>query len=558
MTRTQSENLTFLAAIEAWTGERRRESSLMPNDLCEMDSIDRLLAFKQDDIFAAVAHLKAFPKQSAAPFVRQIIKWCCDNPRGYCNLSVPRLAKLLNRSERHIHDCLADLEKAQLISSERRAGEPTLYWPVISRAFASNNFPLSWFIDHFSPPKQKRGRPRVDGNVVHAFEDQPKNPCTPVQGFSEKPLHEQGKTPANRNRESVAQQGETASYSTSYSTDGDGGLREGRADFASPASRPSRSSAGRSSSLREKGLKQEAEKAEILPAFINRQLLDKLAIGCASWHADQIPFDHRQARDLAASALVALTDIGEQFHEGGFRLAVARVAEMAGRGETPFGAAPYFRKALLSEARRLEVAADCARHETEASAFQAAAKTQNELATHARIQERRVEANDKACAEAERKAAKQAAKGPRPLTTAELCEVVATRLRDCDAKHEAILCGMRLALNHFAGRLQWGRMGREDWLFQICVELHRFADYRLKDLTREVANWAIREPEIPSPTAVLDRAFSIDREFDEAEERDEAEAAHEDDEEEFFGPLERSGAHNFAQSGIEMSGEFVE
>lgn len=67
------------------------------NEIASMDSIDRLIAFRQDDIISAISYLKAYPKAPVAPVLRQIIKWLCDNPRGYCNLSVPRLAKLLGR-----------------------------------------------------------------------------------------------------------------------------------------------------------------------------------------------------------------------------------------------------------------------------------------------------------------------------------------------------------------------------------------------------------------------------------------------------------------------------
>jgi hypothetical protein len=395
--KDQSEQRAIiLAAIERWTRDRRKGGELMPDEIADLGSGERLVVFKHDDIAAARAYLAAFPNESAKPFVRQLIKWLCDNGRdGYCTLSVPRIAALLGRSDRTIRECLDELVACSLIREQPVSGKATRYWPVICRTFVDNLVPSMWFLDW--APERPRGRPRKTGNVIHAFEAHDndvnidrKTPAHSVQGFS----GETEKTPANCFSESVGQQGENACH---YPDDDDD-RREEEAEFAQgqiPAGRRRRLEMD--SEGEAEGLGREGEQAPIaLPRFITSRLVGELREACQMFPQEgPVPMRIEDARRLAADAIEGCSPATAEYHKDAFRSVLAKMRIGAGTGTSGrAGACRYFLKAVANEAVRIHSERTEAAARLEAATHRIAVESERELQTHAAIQGKRIDAFD--------------------------------------------------------------------------------------------------------------------------------------------------------------------
>lgn len=151
----------FGALIAAWCEERRLADALSRREIANLDSFGRLLA-QQHSLIDNYGHYFATAERAdVALGVLLLVTLLCDNPKGCCTLSIPRIAQFYSRSERAISEAIARLETAKVIFVKRSHHKSSSYWPVINRGLGGQKIPPLWFVDARSPPRAN-GRPRVD------------------------------------------------------------------------------------------------------------------------------------------------------------------------------------------------------------------------------------------------------------------------------------------------------------------------------------------------------------------------------------------------------------
>ncbi len=493
----------FQEAIDRWVADHRNKWAIMPNEIAHMGSIERLLAFKQDDIFFAAAYLREHPKADAAPFVRQVIKWCCDLGNGHCTLSEPRLARLFSRNQSTISDCLNRLVDDQLVMRERVSGKETRYWPVMSRSFLENSFPLTWFLDHWAPPT-RRGRPRKDGNVIHAFDktgrdalpgnpaDISENPGGHAPGVLEKPQGENEKTPGDDFAEFVAQQGETPCDSTKESTGGGGGddsavradARAGRSSTsASPveqeAEHAARSATGRqrpAKTDRRKGL---GEGSPDLPPYVTLRDREVLRAAYEEWSTNGRAVSQDEADYVLAQAIRSCVEcaISETLIRQVLGETIASGFGKRGKGDIQAGFPNWLAKALRRNARTALAAEEI----NEQRRLQGIATAAHNGESDRRRYNQRGDLFEAHAARRDRH------RQLNPLTVEEICDTAQDYWPDWDDNNDRVLYGfVAPVLRHYVNDPSFLRASRVDWAATCCGYLRDLSDDELDELALEM------------------------------------------------------------------------
>ena len=178
-------------------------------DLCALDPGRRLVVLNRARLEEQAILLRKYPRLSAKFAVLEIVKQLSDvfsDRGGECSLSIERIVEFCGCKERHIRQCIEELELDGLIEVIEVRGRPSRIRPIISETAALAGHPL-WQFNYFSPPKEpaKPGRkPKVAVDETYATNNTQARGCTPNSNtqapgctpISEIPWHEDANTPA--------------------------------------------------------------------------------------------------------------------------------------------------------------------------------------------------------------------------------------------------------------------------------------------------------------------------------------------------------------------------
>ena len=195
----------FAAFITQWIEKRRLDSALSREEIGALDALGRLLAQRHSLIDNLGHYFATTPRADVATGILVLITFLADNNRGSCTLSIPRMARFFNRSERAISEAIARLEQAEVLFVERLHHQSSSYWPVVHRGFGNQQTPLMWFVEARAPSAKPRGRPMArktpepdDGGFPENPRTQAQKPPNPASGNTTKDTTEEKRVDAQR------------------------------------------------------------------------------------------------------------------------------------------------------------------------------------------------------------------------------------------------------------------------------------------------------------------------------------------------------------------------
>jgi hypothetical protein len=524
-------NQIFEREIVRWVTHRRSEDELTREELAELGGPGRLMAYQSDDLDFARAYLAENPKASAAPFLRQLIKWLSDVGRGYCDMSQKRMAELLGRSERHIRECLAELTAAGYIRQRERISKSTEYWPVICRAFGDHRIPILAFVDHWSRKPRANGRPRVDHNVIFAFDggapcrgegvasaEINETPGTPVPGVYENPRNEIRKPPANLFREMAENSRETRTTTLTYFTDVVEDLSVSLPKFAEEriSDRKRTHIEGNKPSAVKARMASQSTTGETLPVFVMSSDVETLRRAWTGWAPGGREITTDKAADLLASICASCDNLNTVLP-----LALAEtlgiLTAKAGTGHQQDGFSAYFAKTLRGAAQARSE--DAASAEARVAAAEAAAKSHADA--DAEIAVRRKEAFGASVeSNAANKTSRERAEQLNPFEAESVCDLAIERLhadfgRERSTKNvEAINLVILPIMQERSDSKTYRYEQRVDYVCELSKYIASFDANMRKSLLKELEynEWGVRElPTRSQFVAAVDRVIDAHR-----------------------------------------------
>lgn len=211
----------FLAEIGNFCAERRREDALSREQLGELDAFHRFWALRRSLLDNMVLLCRTVRQADVLPALLLLITYFADNNSGACTVSLARLARVLDRSERRTKAALARLVEMGMVLVEERPGHTSLVTPWVRQKYWSDGDHITWWLDAHAPVSRPRGRPyrQTPHDTQHPgfLKNQGRRTSSlsadthdaMSRGFSEKPMTPVGQThDAGRHTTSTVEFGE--------------------------------------------------------------------------------------------------------------------------------------------------------------------------------------------------------------------------------------------------------------------------------------------------------------------------------------------------------------
>jgi hypothetical protein len=191
--------------ITLFIGDKRLADAMEREAIAQLEGAQRFFALGKSLIPNAIRWAKLNPQMSAALPLLIIITHLADNNDGCCWLTIPRMAQLLERSERSIRSCLLALERDGLLHIERSEGLPSRYWPSVPTCLTQIGVSALDFVNALS---SRPGGARKEHAAPGAVQLEPDHPGRPLPGSTPEggrtePRKVDAPTPEGEHRHSI-------------------------------------------------------------------------------------------------------------------------------------------------------------------------------------------------------------------------------------------------------------------------------------------------------------------------------------------------------------------
>ena len=173
---TEDRKAQLVEELTKWAAaakEARASASMAPEDLGQLNSLDRLLVTRYGLLEDQRRYLQENPQADMTLALLTLITVLSDNRNGFCNLGAKRIGQFFLRHPSRVLEAMTRLEQAGCIGVEAEPGKETRSWPIVNPAVGRRD-QITWLVDAHSRAPAPRGRPR-------------KTPPTGAVPFSEKP-----------------------------------------------------------------------------------------------------------------------------------------------------------------------------------------------------------------------------------------------------------------------------------------------------------------------------------------------------------------------------------
>jgi hypothetical protein len=168
----------FMREITRYVGTLKSEDALRLEEFRQLSTTQKIIAQRNSVLAGDIRWARANPYADIALAVRNLVNFVADMADGCCWLSAKRIGELYGRDERTIRRYLDRLCSANLMRKVERPGKPQGYFPVIDRGLVDLAASPTWFVDAFSAPPLRAGRPSAEnpGHLCPPFFEEPRTP----------------------------------------------------------------------------------------------------------------------------------------------------------------------------------------------------------------------------------------------------------------------------------------------------------------------------------------------------------------------------------------------